>query len=92
MADADEMWLEWRRRLAEPAPDALAIARLATTFSQYFDKVKTEAVRAARAEGRSWEEIADAVGTSRQSAWERYHNEQVAQRRIRQLLASANDV
>lgn len=86
------MWLEWRRLLAEPAPDALAIARLATTFSRYFDKVKTEAVRASRAEGRSWDEVADAVGTSRQSAWERYHNEQSAQRRVRQLLASADDM
>lgn len=86
------MWLEWRRLLAEPAPDALAIARLATTFSRYFDKVKTEAVRASRAAGRSWEDIAEAVGTTRQSAWERYRDEQLAGRRVRQLLAAADDM
>ena len=29
-------------------------------------------VRWAREEGASWEEIADELGTTRQSAWERY--------------------
>jgi DNA invertase Pin-like site-specific DNA recombinase len=54
------------------------VARLASTFERYFDAVKTEAVKAARASGHSWEVVASTLGTSRQSAWERYRNAQRA--------------
>lgn len=30
------------------------------------------AVQRARAEGATWEEVADSLGTSRQAAWERF--------------------
>jgi len=72
MADADELWKQWRRLTKSDAPDPLQVARLASTFERYFDAVKTEAVKAARASGHTWEEVASTLGTSRQSAWERY--------------------
>jgi len=72
MADADELWTQWRRLTKSDAPDPLQVARLASTFERYFDAVKTEAVKAARASGHTWEEVASTLGTSRQSAWERY--------------------
>jgi hypothetical protein len=68
----DELWNEWRRLLRQQSPDPLEVAKLASTFERFFDAVKTEAVKAARAAGASWEEIATSLGTSRQSAWERY--------------------
>ena len=72
MADADELWGQWRRLTKSEAPDPLEVAKLASTFERYFDAVKTEAVKAARASGHSWEEVAETLGTSRQSAWQRY--------------------
>ena len=68
----DELWNEWRRLTKTPSPDPLDVAKLASTFERYFDAVKTEAVKAARSAGHSWEDIAATLGTSRQSAWERY--------------------
>lgn len=74
MADADELWAEWRRMTKSAAPDPLEVARLASTFERYFDAVKTEAVKAARASGHSWEDVAATLGTTRQSAWQRYRS------------------
>jgi hypothetical protein len=70
--DSEPLWNEWRQLLGGDAPDPLEVARLASTFERYFDAVKTEAVKAARAGGQTWEDVATAVGTTRQSAWERY--------------------
>ena len=72
MTEADRLWARWRRLIASSSPDPLEVARLASTFERYFDAIKTEAVRAARASGHSWEEVASTLGTSRQSAWEKY--------------------
>jgi len=72
MADPDALWAQWRRLTKSDAPDPLEVARLASTFERYFDAVKTEAVKAARASGHTWEDVASTLGTSRQSAWERY--------------------
>jgi hypothetical protein len=68
----DDLWTQWRRLTKSAAPDPLEVARLAAAFERYFDAVKTEAVKAARASGHSWEDVAATLGTSRQSAWERY--------------------
>jgi hypothetical protein len=72
MTDADDLWQQWRRLTRTDEPDPLEVARLASVFERYFDAVKTEAVKAARAAGHSWEDVAGTLGTSRQSAWERY--------------------
>ena len=71
---ADELWKKWRTLTKSDSPDPLEVARLAATFERYFDAVKTEAVKAARASGHSWEDVATTLGTSRQSAWERYRH------------------
>ena len=76
MTNASDLWRRWRSLLTSADPDPLEVARLAATFERYFDAVKTQAVKAARASGHSWEEIAGSLGTSRQSAWERYRRTQ----------------
>ena len=68
----DDLWQQWRRLTKSASPDPLEVAKLASTFERYFDAVNTEAVKAARKSGHSWEEVAATLGTSRQSAWERY--------------------
>ena len=78
MDETERLWRRWRKALASEQPEPLEVARMAYAFERYFDVVKTEAVRAARKSGRSWDEVGDAIGTTRQSAWERYRrNERV---------------
>ena len=72
MSGPEDLWQQWRRLTKSASPDPLEVAKLASTFERYFDAVKTEAVKAARKSGHSWEEVAATLGTSRQSAWQRY--------------------
>lgn len=50
----------------------MEVLRTAAMYERYFQVVQRHAVEVARAEGCSWQEIADAVGISRQGAWERW--------------------
>ena len=43
--------------------------------SRALDKVQRELVGRARASGRSWTEIGESLGISRQAAWERFRLE-----------------
>ena len=52
--------------------DPLGVLRLVAKYRDLLDEVSRQAVAKAREMGTSWEEIAEAVGTSRQSVWERY--------------------
>jgi hypothetical protein len=52
------------------------------------DRSRRDRVRAARAAGSSWQQIGDALGISRQSAWESYTAEV---RTMLSLNVDAND-
>lgn len=52
--------------------DPLAALRMLADSEAEIDRVRRERVRAARAAGASWQQIGDALGISRQSAWESY--------------------
>ncbi len=43
-----------------------------TASEMELDRLRCELVMQARASGRSWEQIASALGTSRQAAWQYY--------------------
>ena len=58
--------------LRSKADDPLGRLRTVAKYRRVLDEVSHEAVAKAREMGVSWEEIAEAVGTSRQSVWERY--------------------
>jgi len=49
--------------------DAIREARGA---QRALEKMLREQVRAARQTGRSWSEVGDALGTTKQAAWERF--------------------
>lgn len=56
-------------------PDALpreplAALRALTDSEQELDRIRREQVIAARSAGASWQQIGDALGVTRQSAWE----------------------
>ena len=52
--------------------DPLAALRRLTENEQALEMLRYETVKRARRDGRSWEEIAVALGISRQSAWQFY--------------------
>jgi uncharacterized NAD(P)/FAD-binding protein YdhS len=52
--------------------DPLAALRVLAESEQELDRVRRDQVIAARAAGASWQQIGDALGISRQSAWESF--------------------
>jgi len=65
-------WDQWEDVIRRPDPDPLEVLRAAGMYQRYLFEVQDKAVKAARAQGHTWEEIAHAVGTTRQAAWQRY--------------------
>ena len=60
--------------LSEVIDPLLILAVLVGGVEQIEDKI-TEVVRVARDEGRSWTQIGDALGMTKQAAWERFSGE-----------------
>jgi len=52
--------------------DPLAALRVLTDSEQELDRIRRTQVVAARAAGASWQQIGDALGVTRQSAWETF--------------------
>jgi hypothetical protein len=52
--------------------DPLAALRVLTESEYELERIRREQVIAARAAGASWQQIGDALGVSRQSAWEAF--------------------
>lgn len=52
--------------------DPLGVLRGITKGMSKLDRALRDAVHAARGRGHSWEEIGEALGVTRQSAWERF--------------------
>ncbi|KAA9157449.1 PASTA domain-containing protein [Amycolatopsis acidicola] len=73
----DEAQQAWRRLAgwSGSAPgEALSALDDLGLVRRLLDQTEFEAVRTARAEGRSWSEIAVRLGVTRQSAWERWRD------------------
>lgn len=79
-------WEAWDRLIRSADPDPLEVIRLAGTYQRYLFEVQDRAVRAARSQGRTWEEIGDAVGTTRQAAWQRFSKAPPTREAIEQML------
>jgi hypothetical protein len=78
---AEGLWDEGRRAwtrllawLTDGRASAVDVLADITLLRQLLARAEARAVGAARREGRSWSEIAAAVGMSRQSAWERWRD------------------
>ncbi len=67
-----EIWEAWQQLMSGPDLEPARVLQVAAMYERYFQEVQNHAVTVARSEGRSWQEIADAVGISKQSAWERW--------------------
>jgi hypothetical protein len=65
-------WAAWDRLIHSRDPDPLEVLRAASQFQRYFDAVAGPAANAARSQGNTWDQIGEALGVSRQAAWERF--------------------
>ena len=52
--------------------EPLAALRVLTDSEHELDRIRREQVIAARSAGASWQQIGDALGVTRQSAWESF--------------------
>lgn len=48
--------------------------RAGTELLRRLDEYRANDISTARAEGFSWQDIAESIGTTRQAAWERYRH------------------
>lgn len=62
----------WQRLIESDDADPLEVLRTVGTYQRYLTAIEAEAVQTARRLGRSWDDIADAFGVTRQSAWARF--------------------
>src|SRR5881396_1828660 len=73
-------WEEWETLIATKDVDPLDVLGAAARYQRYFVAIEREAIRSARAMGRTWEEIANALGRSRQAVWERFRTDKPSKR------------
>ena len=65
-------WENWQELIQDAHPDALEILTKASMYERYFQAVQRHAVEVLRSEGKSWQDIADAVDVTKQSAWRKW--------------------
>ena len=75
MSNAVDVFAAWNEAIADPVPDPMRIAALSAQFLRYFTAVQRKAVAAGVASGKSWTEIAEVLGITRQAAWQRFAKE-----------------
>jgi ribosomal protein L44E len=64
----------WLRLIESDDADPLEVLRTVGTYQRYLAAIEERAVMTARRMGRSWEEVAEAIGVKRQSAWAKYQH------------------
>jgi len=64
-------WERWEDLRAGADPDPIEVLNAVTSFQEYFAAVEKEAIKVARAQGHSWQEIGAALGRTRQALWQR---------------------
>jgi hypothetical protein len=68
MSDA---WNNWERLRQNPEADPIEVLRAISSFQKYFAAIEKEAVKVARSQDHTWQEIGAALGRSRQAIWQR---------------------
>jgi hypothetical protein len=64
-------WESWERLRQQPEADPIEVLRAISAFQRYFDAIENEAIKVARSQDRTWQEIGAALGRSRQAIWQR---------------------
>ncbi len=68
----ESRWDAWQRAIQDDDVDAMEVLRMAAMYERYFKEVQSQAVKVLRGQGRTWQEIADSVGLSKQTAWQKW--------------------
>jgi hypothetical protein len=82
--EAGQHWEAWQQVIGRDDVDPLEVLSAAAMYERYFQEVQRHAVRVARSDGRSWQEIADTVGATKQSTWQKWRSQK---ERARELSA-----
>ena len=64
----------WNQVVTGPTTRPLEVLRTSAQYQRFFAAVESEAIKAAKAEGATWEQIGEALGISRQAVWQRYRD------------------
>jgi hypothetical protein len=64
-------WDTWEALRSGSDPDPIEVLRTVAPLQEYFSSIEREAIRVARAQGRTWDEIGSALGKTRQAIWQR---------------------
>ena len=64
-------WENWERLRQDPEADPIEVLRAISAFQKYFAAIEKEAIKVARSQDRTWQEIGAALGRSRQAIWQR---------------------
>lgn len=65
-------WAAWEEITSKDDIEPLEVLKVAAMYERYVQKVQAEAVKAARSAGSSWQEVADTVGITKQTAWQKW--------------------
>jgi hypothetical protein len=68
---SDSPWEVWEALRSGPNPDPIEVLETVAAFHEYFSSIEREAIRVARAQGRTWSDIGSALGKTRQAIWQR---------------------
>jgi hypothetical protein len=90
----DTSWQKWETLRRSADPDPIEVLQAVACFQRYFEAVENEAIKVARAQGRSWQEIGLALGRTRQALWQRVGSpkgEQIVAARWKEIKESVED-
>jgi hypothetical protein len=68
---SDSAWETWEGLRSSQNPDPIEVLKTVAYFRRYFSSIEEEAIRVARAQGRTWNDIGGALGRTRQAIWQR---------------------
>ena len=83
-------WEQWEALRTSPDPDPTEVLEAVAFFQRYFKAVERKAIQAARAQGRTWNEIGSALGKSRQAVWQTGRPESAELQRVVEAGRSRN--
>jgi hypothetical protein len=65
------VWNKWEKLRKSPDPDPIEVLRAVAAFQKYFATIEKEAIKVARSQDQTWQEIGAALGKTRQALWQR---------------------
>jgi len=83
-------WERWETLRTSADADPIEVLEAVAHFQEYFKAVERQAVRAARAQGRTWNDIGTALQKSRQAVWQTGRAEESEVKRLVEAGRSRN--